>query len=62
MGTKYIIMAAGYPFRGYYEEEFQCKTLWAALNKFREYKRKGYEIIDVHYRNISEQFTWAGEE
>jgi hypothetical protein len=61
MGTKYEILAARYPFSGYYEESFQCRTLWAALNKFREYKRKGYEIIDVHYRDIKETFTWAGE-
>lgn len=32
------------------EESFQCNTLWAALKKFIEYKRKGYEIIDIHYR------------
>ena len=61
MGTKYEILAARYPFSGYYEKSFQCRTLWAALNKFREYKRKGYEIIDVYYRDIKETFTWAGE-
>lgn len=34
------------------EESFKCNTLWAALKKFRECKRKGYEVIDVHYRKF----------
>lgn len=50
MGTTYQILAARYPFMGYYEESFQCKTLWAAMVQFREYKRQGYEIIDMFYR------------
>ena len=49
MGSNYEILAAHYPFNGYYEESFQCATLWIALKKFREYRHKGYEIIDVHY-------------
>lgn len=52
MGSEYELLAAHYPFKGYYEESFQCSTLWAALKKFREYKHKGYEIIDVHYRKF----------
>lgn len=52
MRTKYTILAANYPFMDKYEESFECATLWVALNKFREYKRRGYEIIDVHYREI----------
>lgn len=52
MGTKYELLAAHYPFQGHYEDSFQCLTLWAALKKFREYKHKGYEIIDVHYREF----------
>lgn len=35
------------------EESFQCNTLWAALKKFREYRRKGYEVIDIHYRKTT---------
>jgi hypothetical protein len=61
MGMKFEILAAHYPFKGYYEETFQCSTLWSALKQFRQYQRQGYEIIDVSYRNIKEQFTWAGE-
>lgn len=62
MGSKYEILAAHYPFKGYYEKSFQCNTLWVALKYFREYKRKGYEIINFYYRaHIKEQFTWAGE-
>jgi hypothetical protein len=36
----------------HYEESFECATLWVAINKFREYKRNGYKIIDVHYREL----------
>jgi hypothetical protein len=59
MGNKFEILAARYPFKGYYEASFQCATLWSALKMFREYKRQGYDIIDVHYRDIKESFTWA---
>ena len=59
MGNKYEILAAKYPFKGYYEEWFQCETLWIALKKFREFKRHGYDIIDVRYRDIKETITWA---
>lgn len=52
MGTKYELLAAHYPFQGYYEESFQCSTLWIALKKFREYKHQGYEIINVYYRGM----------
>jgi len=59
MGNKYEILAAHYPFKGHYEKSFQCNTLWVALKYFREYRHQGYEIIDVHYRDIKETFTWA---
>lgn len=62
MGNKYQILAAKYPFNGYYEKSFQCNTLWIALVYFREYKRQGYDIIDVHYRDIKETFTCAFSE
>lgn len=64
MGTKYEILAAHYPFNGYYEEAFQCSTLWVALKQFRKYQKQGYEIINVSYRNIKEQFTctWDKED
>lgn len=62
MGDKYQILAAKYPFKGYYEKSIQCNTLWVALKYFREYKRQGYDIIDVHYRDIKETFTWAHTE
>jgi hypothetical protein len=52
MGTNYQLLAAHYPFQGYYEDGFQCSTLLAALKKFLEYKLKGYEIIDMHYREF----------
>jgi hypothetical protein len=52
MRDKYTILAAHYPFQGHYEKTFKCNTLWVALQYFRAYKHKGYEIIDVHYRNI----------
>ena len=61
MGNKYEILAAKYPFKGYYEKSFQCTTLWMAIKMFREYKRQGFDIIDVHYRDIKETFTWAGD-
>lgn len=50
MGTRYEIIAAHYPFKGYYEESFQCATFWSALMQFRRYKNQGYEIIDLFYR------------
>lgn len=59
MGNKYEILATHYPFKGYYEESFQCDTMWAALKQFRKYQRQGYEIIDLSYRNFQETFTWA---
>lgn len=59
MGYKFEIYAANYPLNGYYQEHFQCETLWVALKKFREYRRNGYEIINVYYRDIKETFTWA---
>jgi hypothetical protein len=59
MGNKYEILAAHYPFKGYYEESFRCDTMWAALKQFRKYQHQGYEIIDVSYRNFQETFTWA---
>ena len=62
MGSKYEILAAHYPFKGYYEKSFSCNTLWVALKYFREYKRQGYEIINMQYRDIKEQFTWAWDE
>ncbi len=60
MGTKYEILAAHYPFMGYYEESFQCNTLWGALKQFRKYQKQGYEIINIHYRDIKyDQITWS---
>jgi hypothetical protein len=59
MGYKFEILATNYPFKGYYEASYRCETFWSALKKFREYRHLGYEIIDVHYRGIKEQFTWA---
>lgn len=59
MGMKFEILAAHYPFSGHYQDSYQCATLWGALKKFREFRHAGYEIIDVHYRDIKEQFTWA---
>ena len=56
MGMKFEILAANYPFMGY-QASCQCETMWEALKKFIEFKRKGYEIIDVRYRNIQERFT-----
>lgn len=50
MGNKYEILAAHYPFKGYYEKSFQCNTFWLAFKMFRTYKRKGYEIINLSYR------------
>lgn len=51
MGSRYEILAAHYPFTGYYEESYQCVTFLAALIQFRKYKNYGYEIIDLFYRN-----------
>lgn len=62
MGIKFELLAAHYPFKGYYEASCQCNTLWGALNQFRKYQKQGYEIIDVHYRNIREQFTSTWQE
>ena len=60
MGTKYAILAAHYPFRGYYEASFQCSTLWSALKQFRKYQKQGYELINIHYRDIKyDQITWS---
>lgn len=62
METKFKILAAHHPFKGFYEEFFNCNTLWSALKKFREFRHAGYEIIDVRYRDIKETFTWAFSE
>ena len=57
MGFKFEILAAHYPFKGCYEESFQCNTVWSALMQFRKLKGQGYEIIDLHYRDFNEQYT-----
>ena len=62
MRPKFEIYAAHYPLNGPYPEHFQYGTLWAALMKFRELRHKGYDIINIYYRDIKEQFTWAQEE
>lgn len=50
MITIYTILAAHSHFNGYYEESFDCTTLWAAMKQFRKYQKQGYEIIDLRYR------------
>lgn len=59
MGFKFQLLAARYPFKGYYEASFQCSTLLGTLIKFIKLQRQGYEIINVSYRDIKESFTWA---
>lgn len=54
MGNKYEILAAKYPFQGYYEKSIQCNTFWVALTYFRTYQRQGYGIIDLHFRNVED--------
>ena len=50
MGSNYELLAAHYPFKGYYEDSFQCSTFWAAMWQLIKYKKQGYEIIDLVYR------------
>lgn len=57
MSDKYEILAARYPFMGYYEASCQCGNLFEVIWHLIKYQRQGYEIIDVHYRNIKYQFT-----
>lgn len=49
MGSNYELLAAHYPFNGYYEAGFQCSTFLAAMWQFIKYKKQGYEIIDIAY-------------
>ncbi len=50
MGSDYILLAAHYPFKGYYEDSFQCSTFLAAMWQLIKYKKQGYEIINLAYR------------
>ena len=50
MGMTYEILATHYPFPNYYEKSFQTDNLFSALFAFFRFKKKGYEIIDIHYR------------
>ena len=54
MGNRYEILAAKYPFKGYYEDSCQCDSLLAALWHLIKYQRKGYGIINLQFRNIKE--------
>lgn len=50
MGYKYEILAAHYPFIGYYEKSCKCSTFWSAMMQLRKYKKQGYDIINLLYR------------
>lgn len=58
MGCKYEIVAARYPFKGYYEASFQTDSFLSAIWQLRKYQKQGYEIIDLYCRDINEwKFT-----
>ena len=52
MGTRYEIIAVHYPFKGYYEESFQCATLWAALVQFSLNKDilSTFLLLEINYK------------
>lgn len=62
MGSKYEILAARYPWKGYYEASCQCGNLFSMIWNLIKCQCRGYEIIDVSCRNIKEQFTCTWQE
>lgn len=54
MGNRYEILAAKYPFKGYYEASCQCNTLIGAIWHLFKYQCQGYGIINLQFRNIEE--------
>ena len=52
MGNKYEIIAAHYPFKGYYEASHRTDSFLSFIWHLIKFQRKGYEIIDVAYRNV----------
>lgn len=54
MGSKYEVLAAKYPFNGYYSAHVNCNNWAEAMTQFIKFKAQGYNIIDIRYRNIKE--------
>ena len=54
MANKYEILAAKYPFNGYYSAHINCNNLAETIAQFIKLKAHGYNIIDIRYRNIKE--------
>ena len=54
MSSKYQVLAARYPFHGYYGPSLGCNNFIAVVIQFIKFKRQGYDIIDIRYRNIKE--------
>lgn len=52
VGNNYMISAAKYPFKGYWETNKRCKTLLGAFVAIISLKAKGFEIVDLNCRNI----------
>lgn len=55
MGERCTVLAARYPWRGYWEEHFDCDELSEAIEKAEEYQTDGYEIVDIQFRNFNKK-------
>lgn len=54
MGSKYEVLAAKYPFQGYYEQSYRCDNLDDAIQRLKEFQAVGYDIINLYCRDIKE--------
>ena len=51
MGDKYCIEAAGYPFKGWYDEMKVCETLEECVEAIKDFQKRGLWIINVKIRD-----------
>lgn len=52
MGTKYAIYASKYPYDGKVKVSYRTDSFISFIWHLLKFQRKGYDIIDVAYRNI----------
>lgn len=55
MGGKYKILAAKYPYQGYWEESSFCDSFEEAIKQVEEYHQNGYNIIDLYCRDFENE-------
>lgn len=54
VGSKYAVYMAKYPYKGYWEDMHNFDTFDLAIEFVKAAMEKGYDIIDIHCRDIKE--------